>query len=222
MTYSVNTVGLVLEGISGSGKSTVLGGLLRSESYLQRGYLSSIVLSEHHTQRVLEPKQKAEGLSAADNVALLRQNVDMIHALDLRLRGTDWGERGRLNHRLSYLMERFHLTHVCHYEHVGWKHVRAIDDALAGLGCKLCLLRVDEAMIEERVVNLRRNKEWEAYLSSVGSHSRGIVDHYVAQQERFLALREASSMPSVVVDTSGRGVNEVVAEVSAFWLSERS
>jgi ABC-type glutathione transport system ATPase component len=114
------TCGLILEGVSGSGKTTILQALLRSGRYLERGHLSSLVLTEHHTQRVLEPKQRREGLSVKDNVGLLRRHVETIGALEAHLRRTDWTARARTRHRVSYVLERFHLTHVCHYPHVAW------------------------------------------------------------------------------------------------------
>lgn len=98
-----------------------------------------------------------------------------------------------------------------------WEDVRPIDEDLAELGCKLCVLRVDAEAIEERAVKARANPRWRAHLSSLGSGGREIADHYARQQERFLRLLEASSMTSAVIDTSGRSVAEA-AEVSAFWL----
>ena len=216
-----NTKGLILEGVSGSGKTKVLNALLRSREYLNRGHLSSIVLTEHHTQRVLEPKQETRGLTVQDNTALLRRHVETVRALDAGLRGTDWSDRGRLNHRLCYVLERFHLTHVSHYPHMRWEHVTAIDDALVGLGCKLCLLTADRDTIEERAVNRRHDREWQRHLSSLGSYPE-VLNHYMAQQEHLLALREASSIPSLVVNTSEKQAHEIVTEVAAFWLKANS
>lgn len=218
MTENPNMAGLILEGVSGSGKSTVLEATLRSESYLDRGYLSSVVLSEHHTQRVLEAKERSEGLNVEDNVALLRQHLDVVHTMHSRLQRMQWGALGKLRHRACYAMERFHLTHVCHYEHMRWEYVKDIDEALSEIGCKLCLLRVDDGEIEERVVSLRRNQEWRAYLGSRGPTGDHLVDYYVTQQEQLLDLCEASSMPCTTINTSRKEVDEVVADLSALWL----
>ena len=212
------TPGLILEGVSGSGKTTVLQALLRSERYLERGYLSSLVLTEHHTQRVLEPKQRREGLSVEDNVGLLRCHLETIRALEAHLRRTDWAAGGRTRHRVSYVLERFHLTHVYHYPHVAWGDVEDVDGALARLGCKLCLLTADRSVLEERVTDARKNPEWRRHLASLGADRREVVDHLVAQQEAFLEICRASSMPYIVVDTSRTRGPEAAEEISAFWL----
>ncbi len=164
-----STVGLILEGVSGSGKTTILEALLRSERYLGRGHLSSLVLTEHQTQRVLEPKQRTKGLSVEDNVALLRRHVGTISALEAGLRGTGWSDRNRVRHRVCYVLERFHLTHVCHYPHVGWDDVEDLDRTLARLGCKLCLLTADRSVLEGRVTDGRDDLEWRTHLSSLGA-----------------------------------------------------
>lgn len=157
-----------------------------------------------------------EGLGVEDNVALLRTHVEAIGALEARLRRTDWADRGRTRHRLSYVLERFHLTHVCHYPHVGWGDIEEIDIALARLGCKLCLLTADRSVLDTRVTDARTDPEWRTYLASLGADGREIMDHYAAQQEMFLELRRASSMPSVVVDTSETEPSEAAEKVAAF------
>ncbi len=210
--------GLILEGVSGSGKTTVLETLLRSERYLGRGHLSSLVLTEHQTQRVLEPKQKTEGLSVEDNVTLLRRHVETVVALEAGLRRTDWADRGRVRHRVCYVLERFHLTHVCHYPNVGWGDVEMLDRTLARLGCKLCLLTADRSVLQERVTDGRGEPEWRTHLSSFGADRHEISDHYAAQQEKFLELSQASSIPSIVVDTSKTQGPEAAEKVAAFWL----
>ena len=67
--------GLILEGVPGTGKTTLLKSMLRSRRYVDRSFLSTIVLSEHQTQRVLEAKEEEEGLDRHDNVALLESHL---------------------------------------------------------------------------------------------------------------------------------------------------
>ena len=151
-------------------------------------------------------------------MVLLRRHVETIGALKAQLRWTDWTVRARTRHRVSYVLERFHLTHVCHYPHVAWGDVEDFDGALARLGCKLCLLTADRSVLEERVADARKNPEWQRHLASLGADRREIIDPLVAQQETFFELCRASSMPCILVDTSRTRRPEVAEEISAFWL----
>ena len=107
--------GLILEGVPGTGKTTLLKSILRSPRYVDRSFLSTIVLSEHQTQRVLEAKEEEEGLNRHDNVALLEGHVTYVGGILRGLEGMPRCANGRTNNRVTY-----------HYPHVDWKDVAHI------------------------------------------------------------------------------------------------
>ena len=84
-----NMNGLILEGIAGSGKSSVLRALTTHEVWTRKPHLSSIVLSEHQTQRALEAKERREGLQIEDHLDLLAEIVGMLEQFSRRLRQMD-------------------------------------------------------------------------------------------------------------------------------------
>ena len=95
MSKDWNVSGLILEGICGTGKSALLHAILQSERFVRKPYLSAVVLSEHQTQRVLERKEREEGLTVADNLALLDRHVSYIESIYEQLEQMPWRRNGR-------------------------------------------------------------------------------------------------------------------------------
>ena len=85
MNRNWNLSGLILEGTCGSGKTSIFQALLRSNRFVRRTFPSVVVLSEHQTQRVLEQKEREEGLKREDNISLLEGHVSYLERLRDRL-----------------------------------------------------------------------------------------------------------------------------------------
>ena len=216
MDESWNISGLILEGICGAGKSTVFREIQKSDRFTQRPFSSAILLSEHHTQRVLERKEREEGLLVSDNLSLLDQHCSYLEDLNARLDQMPWCENGRTNMCLLYLFERFHFTHVYHYADMSWSAVQEIDARLARLNCKVCLLIIDESVLVDRIIH-SRDAAWREYLSRYGETEEEIVRHHVLQQETLLDLCSQSKLETLALDSSNVDVQDTVAQVIDFW-----
>ena len=118
--------------------------------------------------------------------------------------------------RIPYVLERFHLTHVCHYAHVKWEDVEGIDRRLAKLNCRLCLLTVQHSALKQRVIR-DRSSDWREYLKRFGETDDQIVAHYAGQQELLCSLCERSVLDSLIVDTTDAGTDETLRCVLDFW-----
>lgn len=208
--------GLLLEGICGTGKTTLLHSLQRAERFTDRTYPSSIVLSEHQTQRVLEYKERVDGLVVADNLALLEQHVAYFEALQHHLDEMVWCNNGQTAMRIPYILERFHFTHVYHYSHMAWEDVAEIDRRLGELNCKLCVLTIDDAVLEERIIS-SRNASWRRYISRFGKTDAEIIAYYSEQQNLLRALFEKSVLEKMMIDTTKASVRETLRKVIDFW-----
>ena len=216
MVDNWNVAGLIIDGVSGTGKTTLLKSILRSKRYVNRSFLSTIILSEHQTQRVLEAKEQKEGLSQQDNLALLESHVGYLSGILGSLKQMPWSSNGRTNMRVTYLIERFHFTHVYHYAHMGWKDVTHIDSQLAALKCKLCLITAEPQIIVDRIMG-GRNPAWREYIRRFGEKPTNVADHFRAQQDSLLDLCKISTLESNIIDTSSAGVEESVEQVLDFW-----
>jgi thymidylate kinase len=216
MSDNWNISGLILEGICGTGKTTLFRSLIQSQRFIQKSFLSSIILSEHQTQRVLERKEREEGLVRSDNISLLDQHVTYLEIVRDRLEQMQWCTNNRTNMRIPFILERFHFTHVHHYDHISWEDVQGIDSRLAKLNCKLCLLTVDDSMLRHRIIT-SRNTEWRDYLSRYGETDNLIIAYYSKQQSTLHALCDQSALETLVVDTTESSVEETLDQVLDFW-----
>jgi len=211
-----NLSGLILEGVCGTGKTSILRAILHSKAYLQKPYLTSLVLSEHQTQRVLESKERQGTLTLADNLALLEQHVAYLEGLQKWLEEMEWCDQNIVAMRIPYLIERFHFTHVGNYDFIHWEDVAPLDRRLAKCNCRLCLFTIDEATLEQRVIH-DRNPGWREYIRQFGATNAEIVRHYSEQQEEMVRLCRQSALESRLIDTSHRSLQDTVDEVLDFW-----
>lgn len=216
MSKNWNMSGLILEGICGTGKSTLFRSITRSPLFGQRTASTLVALTEHHTQRVLEKQEQNEGLTPADNLSLLDSHVTYLELLNQRLEKMPWRENNRTNMRVCYLLERFHFTHVYHYPHMNWELVQPIDTRLARLNCRLCLLTIDEAQIEDRII-LGRDEGWREYLKKHGRTHAEIVAHYAGRQKLLMDLCRRSRLPITILNTSRLSPAEALNRVMDFW-----
>ncbi|WP_058485708.1 hypothetical protein [Defluviitalea phaphyphila] len=211
-----NMNGLVFEGISGSGKTTILKCLLKNNTYINRKALSTIVYTEHQTQRILEKKDRENILKIEDNLNLLWDIINTLKRLDKRLNERDWNGKSYEESKISYIFERFHLTHVCHYPHITWDMVKPIDTKLSLLGCKICLFTVNEDMLYKRLFR-RKESCWLEYLKRYGDTEKEIIKNFMIQQEKFINLCKISSIPSMIIDTSYQEEKYIVDKIIDFW-----
>ncbi|HHY36060.1 MAG TPA: hypothetical protein GX518_00025 [Firmicutes bacterium] len=210
--------GLIIEGISGSGKTAVLNALLHLQQGQEDRPPSQLVLTEYHTQRVLERKEQEGTLKPGDHLALLEELVAFLEGLELRRRERGWPREIPAEADFSFLLERFHLTHVFRFPYMTWEMVRPLDRRLKKLNATLVLLTVQAEVLEKRLFS-RRHPCWLKYLHRYGSTPAAIVGAFLERQKLAVELAARSLLPVIAVDTSDKTPAETAGIIQARLLS---
>jgi thymidylate kinase len=216
---------IILEGVAGSGKSSLLKALLAHPTFVNRPGVSSLVLTEHHTQRVLEGLGPRASLRVEDNLGLLHAHVDYLTGVASRLDGmTRWKDAGLENPRFAAIIERFHLTHALNYAHLEWTDVAALDVRLAQVGTKLCLVTASPDELCKRLAS--RGPDWGSFLHEPGQRRRltGAPSalerdrYFVEQQAALRELAKRSTLERIELDTTDLDPSSAAERLLELWL----
>ena len=208
--------GLIIEGVSGTGKTAVLDNLLRHTFLTDLPASSRLVLTEHHTQRVLESKEQAGSLQPRHHIELLDSIVTFLETLQARTRERGWKQESLMDTDLFFILERFHLSHVFRFPHLFWDDVVPIDSRLHAVGARLCLLTANEASLEKRLF-ARKHACWNQYLKQYGDTPAQIVESFAGRQKLAIHLCTQSSLPSTILDTSDLSTSQITEALLHLW-----
>ncbi len=194
--------GVVLEGLSHAGKTSVLKALKLAQAERIDSERSVLVLGEHYSQQLQTIKGEQISLSCDEHAELINDRLGCIEQLN------DWainlGEANRRSRGLFFILERFHLNHRSAYDNS--VHIGTIEERLVNLNCTCLLLTVSREDIRSRMLH-RDDK-------GIG---HGNIDHvcsdWIKAQERFIELAHKSRVPSTTIDTSERKWNAYASKI---------
>lgn len=204
--------GLIIEGIPGTGKTSLLKKLRQTDIGERLACRSDFVFSEEITQRVLEKKFNEGTINKRHHLELLEDILSPLESYKSKLLNRGWRET-----QFYYILERFHLTHAIYYPYLVWDDVENIDDRLNDLAAKICLLTMKEDVFIERIVR-RRGTPWRKYISRYGKTEKDIVNHYIRQQKELIYLTSKSKLPTLVIDTTHISSEETYKKVLDFFM----
>ncbi|MBI3547856.1 MAG: hypothetical protein HY078_02265 [Elusimicrobia bacterium] len=202
--------GLILEGVTGSGKTEVLRRVLadsRVPALLKEGR----VFGEDETFGESLSELRDPNLNDVQRCARLRRVMQILASESMK--------RGD---RFGFLLERFHPSYYAVMP--TWKLYANIDDALARLGCRLVLLSYPAELAEERALAPRPG-DAEDRAAGLAAHfgSRSGAVHAVQESQRArLEMMARSRLPYTIIDTAGKDWDAYSRTAVDFWASDPS
>jgi thymidylate kinase len=203
---------LLVEGIPGIGKSTLIDALIRRHvnSAAIRQTRTLVHLCQAHTFGPLASPEDAGTLTVSDNLNHLERIVSII----------EWLQRSVQDHlRQScfVLIDTLHLTHCLRPGVLTWQDVAAFDHRLAHLGCRLVVLQASPEVIWERSIEARTTWSFlRNYMSEFGRTDEELHKYFMYEQEQFAEMLEKSAMPKLLLPNDG--VVESIADTAyKFW-----
>jgi thymidylate kinase len=203
---------LLIEGIPGIGKSTLIDVLVRRHvnSADVRQIRSLVHLCQAHTIGPLASAEDAGTLTVKDNLNHLEHIVSIISWLY---------ESVREHKRQSCfaLVDTLHLTHCLRPGVLAWQDVAEFDRRLAAMGCKLIVLQAEAAVVRERAIEARTTWSFlRNYMSKFGRTDEELHKYFMYEQEQFVQMFEKSMMPKLLMPNDG-DVESIADEAYKFW-----
>ena len=203
---------LLVEGVPGIGKSTLIDTLLRRHmaEAAARKVRTLLHLAQTHTFGPLAAPADAGTLTVRDNRAHLRRVVALLEWLHA-------GVQHPAHPPCFVLIDTLHLTHCLRPGVVRWSDVADFDARLAALGCKLLLLRAGTDVVRERSVETRWATPFvQDYAVKFGRTHDELHAYFLREQHRFTELFASSAMPKLALSNDG-AVGDVVDQADALW-----
>jgi hypothetical protein len=208
---------LLVEGVPGLGKSTILDGLMRryvDETPAER-LRTVVTLAQTHTYGPLAAREDVGTLTVDDNLRHLDRLVTWL----------EWlveGARDAPRTKCVVLVDTLHLTHCLRPGVVSWADVAGIDRRLHATGCRLLLLDAEDDTVRDRTVLARSTTEFiRGYARGRFGDSEGaLIGHFQRERDRFRTLYAASAMAKRKAAAEDK-MDDIIQAVLEFWLEPR-
>ena len=211
MALNESTRLLLVEGVPGIGKSTLINSLIRKYVGDAQRIRSLLHLTQAHTYHPLSPDEPASRQKPEQNLAHLEQILGLL----------DWmaASVARERRKMFFcVIDTLHITHCFRPGVIGWDDVSTFDRRLSQLGCKLVFLKATRDEIWERTILARKDNEFITYYSrKYGDSLESIHNYYVQEQEKMSAAVEKSAMEKLVISCD-RPVSEMSEIVFDYWM----
>lgn len=189
--------GVVLEGLSTAGKTSVLKEIKRVQAKDVEAERSVVILGEHYSQQLQMIHDKQVSLSTPDHAKLLDERISGIETLNSW--ATSLGPHRRTSRGLFYLFERFHLNH--RFAYPDSTYINNIEERLNNLGCRCVLLTVSPDKIEQRLAHRNNNTLAAGELTKAASE-------WLIRQERLIECAEKPIIPTTIINTDDMAWND--------------
>ncbi|MDQ0656987.1 hypothetical protein [Paenibacillus sp. W2I17] len=196
--------GIILEGYSNAGKTSVLKAIKRYQSQEESSERSVVILGEHYSQILNNKHGEYVSLTREGHIELLKERVEMLKKLNewaIQLGPASRGSRG-----LFYVLERFHLNHRAAFVDSDLDEINKIEEQLESLGARCILLTISPEVVEERIKS-RQPEEW---IYETEEEVRSSVSELLKIQNVLRHQAQISRVPTIEINTDGKDWDEYV------------
>lgn len=188
--------GVILEGFSHAGKTSVLNALKKLHAQDESSERSIIVLSEHYSQVLHNVKGDFQRLNRNEHLKLLQERVNMLRQLN------EWADylgpdASRASRGVFFILERFHLNHRVAFPTDFSHEIESLENELFNLGATCVLLTVSSDNIEQRMQS-RTPHEWK---NKSLEEIRNSVDLFIQTQTELRKQSSLSILPTIEINT---------------------
>lgn len=207
---------IIIEGITGSGKSTVYKKLVDKFKVDEGSNL--LFLNEYITWRTFE-KEKDIGASCGEIFTNISVFIRWLTAIFINA-GLQNTSRGR-DEQLCCLMEGFHWNAYVRGI-LSEKAFHNVENEINNLGFEIVFLVLSESNIKNRsVIETRqfRTRGWNKYLNSLGNSDDEIAQIFQERQNRYYDIYSCSTSKKILINTDEKRWDDYVEQIIA--LGER-
>ncbi|GGG68935.1 hypothetical protein [Paenibacillus radicis (ex Gao et al. 2016)] len=194
--------GVILEGYSNAGKTSVLKALKLLQAQDEASERSLIVLSEHYSQVLNNVHGEFIRLNRNEHLQLLKERVSMLRQLN------EWAtylgpDASRGSRGLFFILERFHLNHRAAFPTESLYEIESLENDLLDLGAKCVLLTVSSEKVEQRMQS-RTPQEW---TNKTEEEIKMSADEFRQTQSELRKLFSLSVLPGIEINTDNKDWN---------------
>lgn len=200
--------GIILEGYSNAGKTSVLKALKLLQAQEQSAERSIIVLSEHYSQVLNNVHGEMKRLNRDEHLRLLKERVSMLRQLKewASYLGSDASQASR---GIFFILERFHLNHRAAFPSDPVYEIEALENELLQLGAKCVLLTVSTENIEQRMQS-RTPHEW---INKTAADIRKAADEFIHTQSELRKHAALSPLPTIEINTDHKAWQDYASKL---------
>lgn len=186
--------GVILEGHSNAGKTSVLKALKKLQANDDRSERSIIILSEHYSQVLHRVNGELQSLNRDEHIKLLMERVSMLRKL------SDWAKEIGGTHRakgIYFILERFHLNHRSAFPDSVLDDIIQLEIELFEMGAQCALLTISPKQAEKRIMS--RNPQY--WRKKTENEVKVAAEQLLLSQQNLRHHANASEIPTFEINT---------------------
>lgn len=187
--------GVIIEGLSTAGKSSVFSAIKRLHSQTHGEEATMVAISEHYSQVLHSFHGVLRSMERDEHSQLLNRHVDYLE------QQSNWIEslgHTKRSNGLFYLLARFHLNHRAAF--INLSEIEMLEKRLLTMNARCILLTLSQDSVEERFIE-SRGEVWRSYVMNNHSSVKDACQKFLEDQENLRVCASKSLVPTIELNT---------------------